>query len=108
LLAGVAGIAAGAGVATGHLAKAGLDAAAVAAAVVLVTSVIALFWGAATLVRAIPGWWRLVAVPVVLVLLWFVLLPLTVAVNATTRPPGPRTPGTPRAWPPRPGPGKRR
>jgi len=46
LLAGIAGTAAGAGLATGHLAKAGLDAAAAMAAIVLVTSVIALLWGA--------------------------------------------------------------
>jgi len=98
LLAGIAGTAAGAGLATGHLAKAGLDAAAAMAAIVLVTSVIALLWGAATLVRAAPGWWRLVAVPVALVLLWFVLLPLTLAVNATTRPPGPLGRATPASY----------
>ena len=46
-----------------HLAKAGLDAAAVLAAVVLAAGLFLLFWGAAALVRAIPGWWRLLAIP---------------------------------------------
>ena len=63
LLLGIAGTAAGAGIASAHLAKAGLDAAAVLAAIVLVTGLILLIWGAAALVRAVPGWWRLLAVP---------------------------------------------
>jgi uncharacterized protein len=98
LLLGIAGTAAGAGTAGGHLAKAGLDAAAVAAAVVLVAGVMLLIGGAATLVRAIPNWWRLLAIPATLALLWFVLLPLTVAVNATSRPPGPLGPATPASY----------
>jgi len=95
LLLEIAGIATGAGIASAHLAKAGLDAAAVLAAIVLVTGLFQLGWGAVALVRAIPGWWRLLAVPVALALLEFVLLPLTVAVNATNRPPGPLGAGTP-------------
>jgi dienelactone hydrolase len=70
----------------------------VAAAVALVTGLILLIWGAALLVRAVPGWWRLLAVPVALALLWFVLLPLTIAVNATSRPPGPLGPATPASY----------
>jgi pimeloyl-ACP methyl ester carboxylesterase len=42
--------------------------------------------GSVTLIRRIPGWWRLVSIPVALVLLTFVLYPLTVAVNTTNRP----------------------
>jgi dienelactone hydrolase len=95
LLLGIAGTAAGAGVASAHLAKAGLDAAAVLAAIVLVTGLVLLIWGAIALTRAIPGWWRLLAIPTALVLLEFVLLPLTMAVNATNRPPGPLGTGTP-------------
>jgi uncharacterized protein len=87
LLLGIPGTAAGAGVASAHLAKAGLDAAAVLAAIVLVTGLVLLIWGAIALIRAIPGWWRLLAIPAALALLEFVLLPLTVAVNATNRPP---------------------
>jgi len=95
LLLGIAGTAAGAGVASAHLAKAGLDAAAALAAIVLVTGLVLLIWGAIALIRAIPGWWRLLAIPAALVLLEFVLLPLTVAVNATNRPPGTLGTGTP-------------
>jgi fermentation-respiration switch protein FrsA (DUF1100 family) len=95
LLLGIAGTVAGAGVASGHLAKAGLDAAAVLAAIVLVTGLVLLGWGAVALVRAIPGWWRLLAVPVALAVLQFVLLPLTMAVYATNVPHGPLGAGTP-------------
>jgi dienelactone hydrolase len=98
LLLGIAGTTAGAGVTSAHLAKAGLDAAAALAAIVLVTGLILLIWGAVTLVRAIPGWWRLLAVPVALALLEFVLLPLTVAVHATNRPPGPLGAATPAGY----------
>jgi dienelactone hydrolase len=95
---GIAGTAAGAGVGSAHLAKVGLDAAAVLAIVVLAAGVVLLVWGAMMLARAMPGWWRLLAVPAALVLLWFVLLPLTVAVNATSRPPGPLGPATPAGY----------
>ena len=95
LALGIAGTAAGAGAASAHLTKAGLDPAAAAAVVVLVTGVVLLAWGTARLIRAIPGWWRLLAVPMAMAVLWFVLLPLTVAVNATSRPPGPVGPATP-------------
>src|SRR3954447_24354195 len=97
LLLGIAGTVAGAGIASAHLAKAGLDAAAVLAAIVLATGLVLLGWGAATLVRAMPGWWRLLAVPEAVVLLWFMLWPLTIAVSATSRPPGPLGAGTPAA-----------
>ena len=95
ILLGTAGTVTGAGIASAHLAKAGLDAAAILAAIVLVTGLFLLGWGAAALVRAIPGGWRLLAVPVALALLEFVLLPLTVAVNAASRPPGPLGAATP-------------
>ncbi len=51
LALGIAGTAAGAGVASGHLAQAGLDAAAVLAAVALVTGLALLVWGTAVLAR---------------------------------------------------------
>ena len=98
LVAGIVGTVAGAGVASAHLAKAGLDAAAVVAAVVLVTGVVLLVWGAVALVRAVPGWWRLLAVPAAIALLWFVLFPLTVAVYATNLPPGPLGSATPATY----------
>jgi dienelactone hydrolase len=98
LLLGIAGTVTGAGVGSAHLAKAGLDAAAVLAAIVLAAGLVLLIWGAAALVRAMPGWWRLLAIPAVLVLLQFVLMPLTYAVHATNRPPGALGSATPASY----------
>jgi hypothetical protein len=98
LVAGIAGTVTGAGVASAHLAKAGLDLAAVLAVVVLVAGLVLLGWGAALLIRAVPGWWRLVTLPVAVAILWFVLFPLTLAVNATNRPPGPLGSATPAGY----------
>jgi pimeloyl-ACP methyl ester carboxylesterase len=98
LVLGITGTVADAGVAGAHLAKAGLDAAAVLAGVGLVTGLFLLIWGAAALVRTMPGWWRLLAVPAALALLQFVLFPLTQAVYATNLPPGPLASATPAAY----------
>jgi pimeloyl-ACP methyl ester carboxylesterase len=65
---------------------------------VLVTGLALLGWGAAALVRAVPGWWRLLAVPAAVALLLFVLAPLTVAVNITNRPARPLGSATPAAY----------
>jgi hypothetical protein len=54
-VAGISGTVAGAGVASAHLSKAGLDAAAFLAVIVLVSGLILLGWGAVVLVRATPG-----------------------------------------------------
>lgn len=88
LVVGTAGGVAGVGVASGHVAKAGADTAAVLAAIVLATGLFLLIWGAVSLVRATPGWWRLLAIPAAWLLLEFVLFPLTMAVRATNVPPG--------------------
>jgi dienelactone hydrolase len=85
-------------VAGAHLAKAGPDLSAVLAAGVLVAGLFLLIWGVVALVRAIPGWWRLLAVPAALVLLGFALFPLTVAVFATNEPPGRLGTATPAAY----------
>ena len=74
---------------------AGLDTAPVLAVIVLVAGLFLLIWGAVALVRAVPGWWRLLAIVVALAVLQFVLLPLTEAVYATNVPPGPLGTGTP-------------
>jgi hypothetical protein len=68
LVLGIAGTAAGAGVASAQ-AKAGAGTAAVVAGIVLVTGLILLIWGAALLVGAMAGWWRLLAIPAALALL---------------------------------------
>jgi pimeloyl-ACP methyl ester carboxylesterase len=98
LILGIVGTAAGAGVTGAHLAKAGLDAAAILAGIVLVTGAFLLIWGAVALVRAIPGWWRLLAIPAAVLVLWFVLFPLLWAVIATNRPPGSLGPATPASY----------
>ena len=95
LLLGIAGTVVGAGIASAHLAKAGLDAAAVLAAIVLAAGLVLLIWGAVALVRAMPGWWRLLAIPVALAVAQFVLVPLTFAFYATNVPPVPLGTGTP-------------
>jgi uncharacterized protein len=87
LVLGIVGTAVGAGVASAHL-KAGLGAVVAVAGIVLVTGLVLLIWGAAMLVRAMPGWWRLLAIPAALALLWFVVYPLTMVFFATNRPPG--------------------
>jgi dienelactone hydrolase len=97
LVLGIVGTVAGAGVA-GAQAKAGLGTAAAAAGIVLVTGLVLLIWGAVMLVRAVQGWWRLLAIPVALALLWFVVFPLTVAVFATNRPPGVLGSATPASY----------
>ena len=97
LALGIVGTVAGGGVAAAQL-RTGLGAAAVAAVIVLVTGLILLIWGAAVLVRAVPGWWRLLAIPAGLALVWFVLFPLTVAVFATNRPPGDLGTATPASY----------
>jgi uncharacterized protein len=98
LVLGIVGTVAGAGVGSGHLAKTGLDAAAILAAIMLVTGLLLLVWGAVALVRAIPGWWRLLAIPAAWVLLELVLFPLTMAVYATNVPPGPLGSATPAGY----------
>ena len=97
LVLGIVGTVAGAGVASAQL-KAGLGPAAVVAGIVLVTGLVLLIGGAAVLVRAMPGWWRLLAIPAALALLWFVVFPVTVAVFATNRPPGSLGPATPATY----------
>jgi dienelactone hydrolase len=98
LVVGIAGTVAGAGVASGHLAKAGLDAAAILAGIILLTGLFLLIWGAVALVRAIPGWWRLLAIPAAWILLELVLFPLAGAVYATNVPPGPLGSATPAGY----------
>ena len=94
LVAGIAGTVTGAGIASAQ-AKASISVTLLAALVALVAGVILLGLGGVLLVRAVPGWWRLLAVPAALALLVFVLFPLTIAVNATNRLPDTREPLTP-------------
>ena len=94
LILGIAGVAAGAGVGSAHL-HTGLSVTMVLAVLALLAGVALLGWGGAALTRSIPGWWRLLALPVGVAVLAFVLFPLTMAVNATNRPPNPLGTATP-------------
>jgi pimeloyl-ACP methyl ester carboxylesterase len=97
LVLGIAGTVAGAGIGGVYLAKVGVSVLAPAGLICLGTGLWLLGWGAVTLTRALPSWWRLLVVPVALLILAFVLYPLTTAVNATNRPRtslGAVTPGT--------------
>jgi pimeloyl-ACP methyl ester carboxylesterase len=62
----------------------------------LVAGAALLVVGGATLLRPLPRWWRLLAIPVTFVMVQFMLLPLTMAVYATHPPVTPTT-----AMPPR-------
>ncbi len=87
LLAGIAGTSTGIGVGVAHLSKAGLSVAAVAGLVTLVTGVGLLGAGAVMLTQSAHRWWRLLALPAAILVLGFVLYPLTEAVYATNVPP---------------------
>jgi len=94
---GIVGTAVGAGIAVPWLSKSGVTAMGTAGAVALVGGLVLLVAGAAVLVRLARGWWRLAALPVGLVVLAFVIWPLSFAVAATNVPPttlGRSTPAT--------------
>ncbi|MGZ4710147.1 MAG: alpha/beta hydrolase, partial [Acidimicrobiales bacterium] len=83
---GVVGLTAGAAVGLLHLVKSDLGPPAFAGLLALTGGLVLLVVGSVALVRATPGWWRLVLVPVALVVLQFVVLPVTIAVYATNPP----------------------
>jgi uncharacterized protein len=95
LVLGIAGTVTGAGIGGVYLAKVGLSVMTAAGLVALVTGIWMLVWGASMLIRSIPGWWRLLALPAGLLILGFVLYPLTMAVNLTNRPATPLGSATP-------------
>ena len=95
LMLGIAGTVAGAGWQARTWRRPAWPEPAVLAAVVLAASLFLLFWGTAALVRAIPGWWRLLAIPAAWLFFEFMLFPLTMAVFATNEPPGPLGAATP-------------
>jgi uncharacterized protein len=87
LVVGLIGLPVGIGVGVMHVTKAGLSVPAAAGLVVLVCSLVLVVFGSVELLRRLPKWWRLVSVPVALVLLQFYLLPVAPAVYATNLPP---------------------
>jgi dienelactone hydrolase len=84
--AGLVGVVTGAGIGVPHAVKGGVPAAAVAGLGALALGVALLVTGAAAMIGATPGWWRLTALPVAFVLVQFGVIPLTAAVYATNVP----------------------
>jgi dienelactone hydrolase len=89
LVGGVLGVSVGAAIAPVHLATTGPSVEVAAGGAALVAGVVLLVVGGWTLVRATPGWWRVLAIPVAFLVLQFGLLPLAGAVYGTHPP---RTP----------------
>jgi len=84
---GLIGLPVGLGVGAMYVMNAGISVTAVAGLVVLACALTLVVIGGVVLVRRLPRWWRLLAAPAVLVLLQFVLVPVTPAVYATNLPP---------------------
>jgi pimeloyl-ACP methyl ester carboxylesterase len=94
-LAGVVGVAAGAGIGGPHLAKAGLHPATVAGLVLLGAGLVVAGWTGWQLLRPRPWWARVPMVPALLVVVFVALWTVGQAVLATNVPPielGDRTP----------------
>jgi dienelactone hydrolase len=83
LVAGTAGTAAGAGLAPAQLVQAGVSTSVIVGAVALVSGLVLLGLGLAALLRALDGWWRVLALPVAFAVLQLGVLPLTMAVIGT-------------------------
>lgn len=86
LSAGLLGTVVGIGIGLGHVTHATVNVTAVAGMFCLVSGLFLLAVGSAASVRALPGWWKLLAVPVALILLLLVLYPLPNALYATNVP----------------------
>jgi pimeloyl-ACP methyl ester carboxylesterase len=97
LVAGVVGVVVGGGIGVPWALAGGPLVTTVAGVACLAAGLLLLVAGATLLVRALPGWWRLLAVPVAFALAQFLLLPAGAAVFATNRAPTPlgtRTPAS--------------
>lgn len=86
LALGLVGTSAGLGIGLMHAAKSDLDVIAIAGLVTLVVGLYLLIAAFTLLFRITPGWWKLLALPVVLVLFQFALVPFSVAIYATNPP----------------------
>ncbi|HSJ45554.1 MAG TPA: alpha/beta fold hydrolase [Euzebyales bacterium] len=84
---GIVGVALGLGVGARHLQVAGMSLTAAVGLVGLAVGLVATVAGATVLLRGMHGWRRWWALPVGLLLLWFVAVPLTTAVMVTNVPP---------------------
>ena len=86
LSAGLIGTVVGIGIGVMHVTHDTVDVTAVAGVVCLASGLFLLGVGSVASVRALPGWWKLLTVPLALVLLLFVLYPIPNALYATNVP----------------------
>jgi dienelactone hydrolase len=86
LLLGLNGTVVGIGIGIMHVTHDTLDLTAVAGLACLAIGLMLLGFGSVALVRAMPGWWKLLTIPAALVLLLFVLYPMPNALYATNVP----------------------
>jgi hypothetical protein len=86
LALGLVGTIVGIGIGLMHVSHDTVDPTAIAGLVALATGLLLLGWGAVALVRTLPGWWKLLAVPAALALLLFVVYPLPNALYTTNVP----------------------
>jgi uncharacterized protein len=95
LTIGVVGTSAGIGIGLMHVVKSDLDVIAVAGLVALVAGLYLFVAGAALLVRTTPGWWRILSVAVVVLVLQFILEPFSIALYGSNAPAFPLGSATP-------------
>ncbi|HET9564835.1 MAG TPA: alpha/beta fold hydrolase [Mycobacterium sp.] len=86
LLLGLTGTVVGIGIGVIHVTHDTLDLTAVAGLVCLAIGLVLLGVSSVALVRAVPGWWKLLTIPAALVLLLSVLYPMPNALYATNVP----------------------
>ncbi len=85
---GIVGVVTGIAIGFMHLVKAGPLVPTVAGLVVLVSGAALLIAGGAGLIRLLTGWWRLLAIPAVYILMEFAIFPFTAGVYAANVPAG--------------------
>lgn len=96
VLAGALGIGIGLGIGLPWLAKDGVSVVSLAGLLALVGGLVLLVAGLVVVVRRVPGWWRLLAVPTLVLAAFVVVYPVGIALAATVVAPtnvGDRTPG---------------
>jgi hypothetical protein len=80
---GVLGTAIGLGEAPAHASKVGWSTPSVIGTAVLLAGLALLVVGAVGLIRAVRGWWRLLALPIAYLIAQFILLPIPQSIAAT-------------------------
>jgi dienelactone hydrolase len=89
LVGGLCGVCVGGAIGPVWLATTGPTVVSVSALAALAAGLVLVAAGAWVLIRAMPRWWRLAAIPIAFVLLQFVVLPVAGAVYGTHPPPTP-------------------